>query len=120
MHPQTGSAEQIGRRVAARLPTLPDLHHELSGFGELEDLAVLWHRVANNPHKTFRVDVKAVLVLRPFVRTLRCRGPSPPLDEIAALIEFEHGRRSHRPQVFRQRSRPMEHPHVAFRIHGHG
>src|SRR5688500_9102328 len=43
MDPQPRCPEEKRRRIASRLPALSDLHHKLSGSGELQDLTVLRH-----------------------------------------------------------------------------
>ena len=124
VHAQPRRAQQKLRRVASGLPALSDLHDKFSGLGELEDLAVLRHRVADHPHEPFRIDVKAVLVLRPFVRlqppALSLVERAPALNEIAGVVELEHRRCGHRAQILGKRTRPMQHPHVSLRIDGNG
>ena len=122
MHAQPGRAHQKLRRITSGLPALSDLQDKFSGPGELEDLAILRHRITDHPHEAFRIDVKAVLVLRPFIRGRLASGwaPTPSLNEIASAVELEHRRCGHRAQIFGKRARPMQNPHVPLRIDRNG
>ena len=64
-----------------------DLHDELSGFGELQDL-VVFVAVAADPDEPFRIDVDAVLRVGPLISLARS---APGLDEVSGLVKFQGG-----------------------------
>ena len=82
-------AEVLGVVAAASLALVPNLHQELPLPGELQDVRVLVAARAQ-PHVVPRVDVDAVLELRPFVAGA---GAAPRRKQGPIGIEFEHRRR---------------------------
>src|SRR5207245_2633189 len=104
--------EYVGRlpevlrvRVGLLLTTLTDLHDELAGLGELQDLVIV--AVAPDPDKAFRIDINSMLRFRPVITRPRA---APSLDEVAFSIEFQHRRRGLRLLFRAQRVRPLQHP----------
>jgi len=84
---------------------LADLHDELTSSGELQDL--IFGAIAPNPDKTLRVDIDAVLGLRPLITDPR---PAPTLHEVTVRIELKHRRRGPRLLLVAQSIRPLQHP----------
>ena len=104
--------EYVGRlpevlrvRVGLLLTALTDLHDELAGLGELQDLVIV--AVAPDPDKAFRIDINSMLRFRPVITRPRA---APSLDEVAFSIEFQHWRRGLRLLFRAQRVRPLQHP----------
>src|SRR4029079_7878361 len=70
--------EVLRVRVGLLLTALTDLHDELAGFSELQDLVVI--AIATDPDKTFRIDIDSMLRLGPVITSSR---PAPALDKVA-------------------------------------
>src|SRR4030095_1533850 len=92
-----------------------DLHDELSGLRELENLVILV-AVAADPDETFRIDVDAMLGVGPLVSLARS---APRLDEGAPGVKFQQ-RRRRSPLLFgAQRARALEDPDVILSVDSH-
>src|SRR5947209_11366046 len=104
---------------------MPDLQDEVALPGEFQKLAVLL-AIAGDPHETLRVDVNAVLVLRPIIAFA---GPAPRAQQRSILSELQDrwrrdatfaGRRIERRGLLvrRQRLRALDHPDMVVGIDG--
>src|SRR5262245_52708723 len=91
--------------VGLLLATLTDLHDELAGLREFQNLIII--AVAANPDKTFWIDINSMFRLRPVITGTRA---TPTLDEVALYIELQHRRRGLRLFFRAQRVRPLQHP----------
>src|SRR6185369_952636 len=87
--------------IAGALAAMADLHHELPGPGELQDLVVLV-AAARDPHEFLVVYVNPMLRAGPLIAIARA---SPGLDEISGRVELEYRGASHA---------------LLFRLHGTG
>jgi hypothetical protein len=103
MHDRIRRLVQIRRvGISAARVAAADLQHELALWGELQQLVIPYRLqpgqfsrraiVAAQPDKSLRVDMDAMLPLRPFVAGA---GPAPRLNEIACRVEHEDRRRGH-------------------------
>jgi hypothetical protein len=99
------SVEVLCVGVRLGVTRLANLHDELTVSRELENLILF--TVAANPDETVRIDVNAMLVLRPVIAV---RGSAPALDEVALRVELQHGRRGPCQLFVAQRARPLQHP----------
>ena len=116
MHERVSWLIQVLRiRVPLALPCPADLHHELPGLRELQNLIVLL-AIAAYPHEAFRIHVDTVLRIRPLVPLARS---SPRLNEVACGVELQQRRGGPVLLFWTQRSRTLQHPHVILLVNRH-
>src|SRR5207253_9653343 len=75
--------------------------------------AICRARVSAEPYEALRIDVDAVLALRPFIAIAR---PAPRLDVIACGIEHDHRWSSHGFLLWFECSRPVQDPNIVLCI----
>jgi hypothetical protein len=114
MHERVGRLiEILGVGVAAAFSGAADLHDELTVPGELQDLMIV-RPVAADPHEAFRIDIDAVLGVRPLVARA---GSTPRADELPFGCELDDRRSGPRLLVSAQRAWTLQDPDVVLAVH---
>ncbi len=112
MHEDVGRLPQVARvGVGLLLSPAADLHHELAGLRELEDLVVV--AVPADPHEALVVDEDAVFGAGPLVAVARA---APALDVVAGGVELHHRRSGLLAGA--HYAGAMEHPDMIVRVGG--
>jgi len=127
VHPHVRRAMHVAHiRVTPALVAPSDLQHQCPVRGELQQLVISNRLKARDaicrtvdstqPDEPVRIDVNAVLTLRPLIPAPRS---SPGLNEVAIRIEDHERRCRHLSQLRRNGPGSMQQPDVVFGIHGH-